>query len=83
MRKYEEAKRICQQMNLVYSRHSDADDMFVTAISADFNTLFELCWKTLKEYLFKNLGMREAKTGSPKEIIKLAYAQNLIHDANA
>lgn len=37
-----------------------------------FYIQFELAWKTMKEYL-KYEGVSEAKTGSPREIIKAAY----------
>ena len=37
-----------------------------------FYIQFELAWKTMKEYL-KYEGVSEAKTGSPREIIKSAY----------
>lgn len=60
-----------------YCEHSDSK-MYLSAITADFDRLFELCWKTLKEYLDKEKGMREAKSGSPKDIIKLAYHQEMI-----
>lgn len=79
MKKYEQAKRLYKTMLSEYCEHSDSK-MYLSAITADFDRLFELCWKTLKEYLDKEKGMREAKSGSPKDIIKLAYHQEMISD---
>ncbi len=39
---------------------------------------FELAWKCMKDYM-EYLGV-ESKTGSPREIIQLAYKQNIIDD---
>ena len=54
--------------------------VYVSALSADFDRVFELSWKTLKEYLYKDLGIAEAKTGSPLIILQLAYREGLIDD---
>lgn len=54
------------------------DHVQLSALTSDFDRIFELLWKTLKEYMFQNLGILQAKTGSPREILKLAFAQNLI-----
>ena len=54
--------------------------LLISAITSDFDRLFELAWKTMKEYMYKNLGMQAAKTGSPKEILSLAHNQGIIKD---
>lgn len=54
------------------------DEIYVSAVTSDFDRLFELSWKTLKEYLQKNLGMTKARSGSPRDILGLAYSQQLI-----
>ena len=43
-----------------------------------FEFTFELAWKTLKDYL-EYMGIVE-KTGSPREVIKSAYAQGIIQE---
>ena len=53
---------------------------YISGITADFDRLFELSWKTMKDYL-EDLGILEAKTGSPKLILKLAYQENIISDS--
>lgn len=57
---------------------TDLFDRNISAVTADFDRLFELAWKTLKVYLFDTLGIYQAKTGSPREIIKIAAAQELL-----
>ena len=43
-----------------------------------FEFTFELAWKTLKDYL-EYMGIVE-KNGSPREVIKSAYAQGIIQE---
>lgn len=79
MKKFEQLKR--QYNSLInYFDMEDLSNKNISAATADFDRLFELSWKTLKAYLFDSLGIYEAKTGSPREILKLAAAQGLIRD---
>ena len=56
------------------SKDQDLENEFVQGgIIAKFSLQFELGWKLLKE-LMKYEGDRVAATGSPREIIKAAYA---------
>lgn len=66
-------------MTTEYSQHSDSKS-YISAITADFDRLFELGWKTLKEYLLKEKCMSEARTGSPKDILKLSFQQGIINN---
>lgn len=79
MKRFEQLKSLYNNMLSDFSIHQNSR-MFVVAITSSFDQLFELSWKVLKEYLFDELGVREAKTGSPKIIIKLAYEYKLIDD---
>lgn len=81
MKKFEQAKSLYAKMSNQLNENRKVDDIFISAIMSEFDRLFELTWKSLKEYMYVDLGMREAKTGYPKQIIKLAYAQNLIHQS--
>lgn len=81
MRKFEQFKSLYHSL-CSYDRKGDYSKEQVTAVTSDFDRLFELFWKTLKEYLFADLGIREAKTGSPKEILKLAYREGLLKEAD-
>ena len=82
MKKFEQLKRLYNSI-INYSDPNDFSDKMVSAITADFDRLFELSWKTIKEYLYTEKMMREAKTGSPKQILKLAFQEGLISDEEA
>lgn len=79
MKKFEQLKRLYKTMT-GYMKPYDFSDEMLSGLTADFDRLFELSWKTLKEYMQNDLMMLDAKTGSPREIIKLAYRENLIDD---
>lgn len=81
MKKFEQLKRQFQSLS-GYLDPTDLSDKNISATTADFDRLFELSWKTLKAYLFQELGIYEAKTGSPREILKLAYAQELLYEGS-
>ena len=79
MKKFEQMKRL----HGTISRYIDpynCSDAVISGTTADFDRLFELSWKTLKEYLHGQLGISEAKSGSPKIIIKIAYREGLVND---
>ena len=71
MKKFENFKS-----NLRVLERAETEDLsneFVKGGIIDkFYIQFELAWKSIKEYL-KYEGVSEAKTGSPREIIKAAY----------
>lgn len=79
MKKFEQLKRLYGTIT-GYMKPYDFSDAMISGLTADFDRLFELSWKTLKEYMQNDLMMLEAKTGSPREIIKLAYREKLIDD---
>ena len=80
MRKYEQMKRLYSSI-MNYLNPLDCSELYVAAITSDFDRLFELSWKTLKEYMQIDLGIQKARTGSPKEILGLACQQLLLHDS--
>ena len=53
MKKFEQVKRLYSVMRDEYQVYSN-EKIFVSAITSDFDRLFELCWKTLQEYLRKD-----------------------------
>ena len=65
-----------------YANPEDLSDEMIAAVTSDFDRLFELSWKTLKEYMLNELMILNARTVSPKEILKLSFSQNLIDDEN-
>ena len=74
MKKFEQAKRLYKTMIDEYSVHSNTK-LFISGITSDFDRLFELCWKSLKEYFLKEKFIMAARTGSPKDILKISYQQ--------
>ena len=58
MKKFEQVKRLYSVMRDEYQVYSN-EKIFVSAITSDFDRLFELCWKTLQEYLRKDMGISQ------------------------
>lgn len=79
MKKFEQMKRQYASLR-GYLDETDLSDKNISATTADFDRLFELAWKTMKVYLYEDLAIYEAKTASPREILKLAAAQELLSD---
>ena len=71
MKKYENFKS-----NLHILENAGKEDLsneFIkSGIIDKFSIQFELAWKSMKDFL-KYEGVSEAKTGSPRDIIKAAY----------
>ena len=53
-------------------------DIVIDGVLHRYEFIFELAWKTLKDYL-EYLGI-PMNTGSPREVIKESFAHNLISD---
>ena len=72
MKKFEQYSRHLQ----VFCRAEQEDitnEFIISGIIDKFYIQFELGWKVLKE-LLRYEGANQAATGSPREIIKTAYA---------
>ena len=61
-------------------RMAETNDIYRTGIIGQFNLTFELAWKALQE-IMKMHGVEEAATGSPREVLQLAYKIGFINDA--
>lgn len=59
---------------------ADGDDIYRTGVVGQFNLTFELAWKALQEVM-KLHGVSGAESGSPREILQLAYKIGFLHDA--
>lgn len=55
------------------------DEIYRMGVIGQFNLTFELGWKMLQEVL-RLCGVAEAETGSPRDMIRLAYSRGLISD---
>ena len=59
---------------------AETNDIYRTGIIGQFNLTFELAWKALQE-IMKLHGVAEASTGSPREILQLAYKISFLNDS--
>ena len=80
MKRFEERR---EDLNKATNRLEEALEVETTDIAIDgvlhrFEFTFELAWKTMKDYL-EYQGIVE-KIGSPREIIKEAFAAGIIED---
>lgn len=58
---------------------ADKDVIYRTGIVGQFNLTFELAWKALQEVMRLH-GVAGAETGSPREILKMAYQVGFVSD---
>lgn len=58
---------------------AETNDIYRTGIIGQFNLTFELAWKALQE-IMRMHSVAEAATGSPREILQLAYKVGFIND---
>jgi len=58
---------------------ADDDVIYRTGIVGQFNLTFELAWKAMHEVLRLH-GVSGAETGSPREILQLAYQVGFVSD---
>ena len=56
------------------------NEIYRTGIIGQFNLTFELAWKALQEVL-RTHGVGQAETGSPREILQLAYKHGFVDDS--
>lgn len=59
---------------------ADNNEIYRTGVVGQFNLTFELAWKALQEVL-KMHGVKEADTGSPREILQLGYKLSFVNDS--
>ena len=60
---------------------ANEDEIYRTGIVGQFNMTFELAWKALQAVLQLH-SVANADSGSPREIVKLAYKVGFIKDAD-
>ena len=65
-----------------YCRYDLNQDIILTGIVKQFEMVFELACKSMKEVMYEE-GIIEAETGSPAEIIKLGYQYAYIDNQDA
>lgn len=80
MKRYEERKKelASATARLKEALHEKENDIVIDGTLHRFKFTFELAWKTIKDYL-EYSGIIDG-VGSPREIIKTAYANGIIDD---
>lgn len=79
MKKYENFCSALANMKEIYRYEEPYDHVIVTGLVGLFEICFEQSWKMMKEILEEH-GYEEGATGSPKRILKTAYAAGMIKD---
>ena len=79
MKKVENFYSALSNLNDIYRYEEPYDNVVLTGLVALYEICFEQSWKAMKE-LLEYSGFSEAKTGSPKLILKTAYQMGLIRN---
>ena len=81
MKKFENFCRALNNLKEIEGKSPPYDTITTAGMVALFEICFEQAWKAMKEILEQH-GVGEKKIGSPKMIIKQAYAAGMIDDEN-
>ena len=79
MKKYDNFCKALENLRVVQKITEPYDVLTLTGSVALFEICFEQAWKAMKEIL-SDQGFSESTTGSPKQILKLAYSTGMIYD---
>lgn len=79
MKKFENFCKTLDNLRLVRDLNEPYDVLTLTGSAALFEICFEQAWQAMKEILQEH-GYSEGQTGSPKQILKLAYSARMIQD---
>lgn len=79
MKKYENFCDALKNMEEMFAYTEPYDNVTLTGLVGVFEICFEQSRKTMKEILLDH-GYDESRTGSPKQILKTAYASGMIDD---
>ncbi len=82
MKKMRNFIKALQNLKEIEQRNPPYDTIAMTGMVALFSICFEQAWKTMKEQL-ESSGYSDARTGSPRSVIKLAYQAGMIHEEEA
>lgn len=80
MKKYENFVKCFSVLESSEAEKAVSSEIYRTGVVGQFNLTFELAWKALQETMRAHK-VKEAETGSPREILKLGYKTGFInHD---
>ena len=79
MKKYENFCKALKNLKEIRDYEEPYDNVTLTGLVGMYKICFEQAWKAMKEILEWH-GFEEGKTGSPRQILKTAYAARMITD---
>lgn len=79
MKKLENFERAVENLKDIFHYEEPYDNVILTGLVGLYEICFEQSWKAMKEIL-ETQGFSEEKTGSPKKVIKTAYAAGMLRD---
>lgn len=79
MKKYDNFCRTLENLKDVFQYEEPYNNVVLTGLVALYEICFEQSWKLMKELLEKD-GVAEARTGSPRQILKSAYQAGMVKD---
>ncbi len=79
MKKYENFKKSLNNLKDIFSYEPPYGVVELTGLVGLFELCFEQSLKVMKEIL-ENHGYKEATTGSPKQILKIAFSCSMINN---
>lgn len=80
MKKLDNFSKCLKVLKLADFEMASYNDIYKTGIIGQFNITFELAWKALQAVLRLH-GVDAVETGSPREILQLAYKVGFINDS--
>ncbi|MCP1103053.1 nucleotidyltransferase substrate binding protein (TIGR01987 family) [Aequitasia blattaphilus] len=79
MKKYDNFISALINLKDIYDYEEPYNTVVLTGLVGLYEICFEQSWKAMKEILSFN-GFEESQTGSPRQILKLAYSVGMIKD---
>ncbi len=79
MKKFDNFCSALNNLKDIYNYEEPYENVVLTGLVALYEICFEQSWKAMKEIL-EHDGVPESQTGSPRQILKLAYQMGLIKD---
>ena len=79
MKKYENLCKALENLQDVFLYEPPYNSLVVVGSIKLYEICFELAWKAMKEIL-TNQGFEDCRSGSPKQVVKVAYKAGLVTD---
>lgn len=79
MKKYENFCKALENLQDVFLYEPPYNSLVVVGSIKLYEICFELAWKAMKEIL-TNQGFEDYRSGSPKQVVKVAYKAGLVTD---